>query len=103
MFSVWQLQMPNFVSGGDHEHAGDIPEWSWQEQEDVTEDEVTTHRGWGISTRSREDCEVLVHCAEQPHRWDTGPTGKKRTTQGRRERVETAAHGVRTGEQCRGS
>ena len=51
--------------------------------------------GW-TSTRSREVCEVLVHCVEQSHRRDAATTDKKRP-HGR------AAHGVRTSAQCHGA
>ena len=49
MFSDWECEMSNFLSAGDYEHAGDIPRWITQEQEDVTEDEfdvLASQRGW---------------------------------------------------------
>ena len=79
-----------------------ILEWISQEQEEVTEDEfdlLATRRGWDGQGR---DHAVLVHRAEQPHRWDPAPTSEKRTTQGRRERMEKASHGVRSSDQCNG-
>ena len=30
-FSAWEFEMSNFLSAGDHEHAGDIMEWITQE------------------------------------------------------------------------
>ena len=48
-FSDWEFKMLNFLSAGDHEHAGDILERTTQEQEDVAEDQfdmIAVQRGW---------------------------------------------------------
>ena len=48
-FSDWEFKMSNFLSAGDHEHAGDILERTTQEQEDVAEDKfdrIAVQRGW---------------------------------------------------------
>ena len=55
--------------------------------------------GW-TSTRSSEVCEVPVRRVEQSHRRDAKSIGKKRTTQRLSERMEKAAHGVLTSDQC---
>ena len=53
-FSDWELKMSNFLSAGDHEHAGDILEWIAQEQADVDEntfDILASQRGWAGQAR----------------------------------------------------
>ena len=52
------------------------------------------------STRSYEVFKVLVHCAEQSHKWDAASIGEIWNTQRRNERMEKATHGVRTSDQC---
>ena len=99
--------MSNLLSAGDDKHEGDILEWIAQEQEDVAEDKfdkIAAPRwmGW-TSTRSYEVFKVLVHCAEQSHRWNTASIGEKRKTQRWNERMEKATHGVRTSDKCDGA
>ena len=73
-FSDWNFKMSNLLSAGDYEHAGDIWEWVAQEQEDVAEDKfdrIAMQWRWAGHARDHTRVsKVLVHCAEQSHRWD---------------------------------
>ena len=76
--------MSNFLSAGDHDHAGEILEWTAQEQEEVTEDKfdrIAVQRGWAGQARDHEVFKVLIHCAEQSHRWDAASLREKRKAQ----------------------
>ena len=67
-------------------------------------DVLELQRGWSGQAPDRlRFSMVLVHCVEQSHRRDAASTGKKWTTQRWSERMEKAAHGVRTSDQCDGA
>ena len=48
-FSDREFKMSNFLSAGDHEHAGDILEWIAQAEDKF--DRITVRRGWAGQAR----------------------------------------------------
>ena len=77
------------------------------EQEDAAQDKfdrIAGQRGWAGHARDHTRfSKILVHCSEQSHRSDAASISEKWKTQRRSERMETAAHSVRTGDQCDGA
>ena len=103
-FSDWEFKMSNFLSAGDHEHAGDILERTTLEQEDVAEDKfdrIVVQRGWVGQAREHTRFAKYLRTVLRNR---TDGTPHRLVRNGRHkdlsERLEKAAHGVCTSDKC---
>ena len=105
-FSDWEFKTSNFLSAGDYQHAEDILEWIAQEPEDVAEDKfdrIAVQRGWAGQARDHTRLSRYLFTVLSNRTDGTPHPSVRNGRQSRSERMETAAHGGRTSDQCDGA